>query len=184
MHSAPSSIRRAVSATLVLLLHLLLLVALLRSVIHPNRPAAMREIFFQFAPPANRASPLPPPPLPTLLVPSRGGVTSGALPSLAPAAPDIRGLGQALFGCAPENLGSLTQDQRSHCTAGLTRPDTDAAPSTHVKNAARWEGELKARNAPGRIPCTYVAVTPVTTSAGGTKVPMAEFVCLHKLMSQ
>jgi hypothetical protein len=181
-----ATIRRAVSATLVLLLHLLLLAALLRSVIHPSPPAAIREIFFQLAPRSERASPLPPPPLPALLVPPRGGVTSGAMPSPAPAAPDIRGLGQSLFGCAPETLGNLTPEQRSHCTTGFARPDGNAvaAPSSHVKNAARWEGELKARNTPGRIPCTYVAVTPVTQSAGGTKVPMAEFVCLHKLMSQ
>jgi hypothetical protein len=174
---------RAVSATLVLLLHLLLLIALLHSVIRPNRPAAMREIFFQFAPRREPAIPLPPPPLPAMATPPRGGALSGAMPSPAPAAPDIRGLGQSLFGCAPENLGNLTPEQRSHCTTGLMRPDANAAPSTHVKDAARWEGELKARNTPGRIPCTYVAVTPVTQSAGGTKVPMAEFVCLHKLLS-
>jgi hypothetical protein len=179
-----SSIRRIVSATLVLLLHLLLLMALLHSVIRPNRPAAMREIFFSFAPRSAPAIPLPPPPLPAMAMPPRGGALSGAMPSLAPAAPDIRGLGQALFGCAPENLTSLTQEQRSHCAAGLTRRDTNTAPASHVKDAARWEGELKERNTPGRIPCTYIAVTPVMQSAGGTKVPMAEFVCLHKLMSQ
>jgi hypothetical protein len=182
--SPSASIRRIVSATLVLLLHLLLLTALLHSVIRPNRPAAIGEIFFQFALPTNRASPLPPPPLPPLLAPPRGGATSGAMPSLAPAAPDIRGLGQALFGCAPENIGSLTPEQRSHCAAGLMRPDANAAPPTHVKNAGRWADELKARNTPGRIPCTYIAVTPAMAGGGDNKVPMAEFVCLHKLMSQ
>lgn len=178
--SHPSSIRRAVSAMLVLLLHLLLLMALLRSVIHPSRPAAMHEIFFQFAPPGPRATPLPPPPLPAMRAPERGGAPAGALPSLA--APDISGLGQALFGCAPENLGNLTPE-RSHCATAFARPDANAAPSSHVKDAARWAGELKARGTPGRIPCTYIAVTPAVAGGGDTKVPMAEFVCLHKLLN-
>jgi hypothetical protein len=181
MHSAPSSIRRAVSATLVLLLHLLLLAVLLRSVIHPNRPAAMREIFFQLPPRAKPATPLPP--LPAMMTPPRGGATSGTMPSLA--APDIRGLGQALFGCAPENLGNLTPEQRSHCVTGFARPDGNAvaAPSTHVKDAARWANGIEERNTPGRIPCTYIAVTPAVAGGGDSKVPMAEFVCLHKLLN-
>jgi hypothetical protein len=184
--SPSANIRRIVSAALVLLLHLLLLAALLHSVIHPVRTAAMREIFFQLAPRRERAIPLPAPPLPAMIAPPRGGVTTGAMPTPAPAAPDMRGLGQALFGCAPEILGSLTPEQRSHCTTGFARPDANAvaAPSTHVKDAARWAGALKERNTPGRIPCTYIAVTPVMAGAGGTKVPMAEFVCLHKLLSQ
>jgi len=173
------STRRIVSAALVLLLHLLLLAALLRSVIRPDRPAAMHEIFFSFPPRSERAAPLPAPPLPAMLVP-RGGVTSGAMPSPAP---DIRGLGQALFGCAPEMLAGLTQEQRSHCATGLARPDANAAPSTHVKHAARWAGELKERTTPGRIPCTYIAVTPAMAGGGDDKVPMAEFVCLHTLLS-
>lgn len=182
--SPSANIRRIVSATLVLLLHLLLLAALLHSVIRPTRPAAMREIFFQLAPRREPAAPLPPPPLPAMAVPPRGGALSGAMPSQAPAAPDIRGVGQALFGCAPENLGNLTPEQRSHCTAGFARPDAGTEPSTHVKDAARWTDELKTRNTPGRIPCTYIAVTPAMAGGGDNKVPMAEFVCLHKLMSQ
>jgi hypothetical protein len=182
MRNTHRSMPRIVSVLLVLLLHLLLLVALLHSVIRPNRPATMREIFFQFAPRMERVSPLPPPPLPAMLVP-RGGVTSGVLPSPAPAAPDIRGLGQALFGCAPEGLAGLTPEQRSHCVTGFARPDGNAAPLTHVKDAARWANGIKERNTPGRIPCTYIAVTPTVAGAGGTKVPMAEFVCLHKLLS-
>jgi hypothetical protein len=66
----------------------------------------------------------------------------------------------------------------------LARPGADAASSSHVKDAGRWAGELKERNTPGRIPCTYIAVTPAMAGGGDNKVPMAEFVCLHKLMSQ
>lgn len=181
--SPSANIRRIISAALVLLLHLLLLVALLRSVIHPVRPTTIREIFFRLAPQPDRASPLPPP-LPAMATPPRGGVVSGAMPSLAPAAPDIRGLGQALFGCAPENLGNLTQEQRSHCATSLARPDGSAVaePSTLVKDAVRWVGALKERNTPGRIPCTYIAVTPAMAGGGDNKVPMAEFACLHKLL--
>lgn len=181
--SPPPGIRRIVSAALVLLLHLLLVMALLHSVIRPDRPAAMREIFFHFAPPAQRAAPLPPP-LPAMVTPPRGGVVSGAAPLPIPAAPDMRGVGQSLFGCAPENLGSLTPEQRSHCDTAFARPGAGTEPPSHVKDAARWADELKARNTPGRIPCTYIAVTPAMAGGGDNKVPMAEFVCLHKLLSQ
>ena len=33
----------------------------------------------------------------------------------APAAPDLSGLGQSLFGCAPETWSSLTPEQRAKC---------------------------------------------------------------------
>ncbi|HVW74586.1 MAG TPA: hypothetical protein VHC39_13180 [Rhizomicrobium sp.] len=69
-------------------------------------------------------------------------------PSLAPTpAPDLRGFGQALFGCAPEHYSDLTPDQRAHCPkpgeglANKEEPDLMGTPS-HVKDNARWANAM------------------------------------------
>ena len=80
------------------------------------------------------------------------------LPPIAmpPPTTDLQAFGNALFGCAPENLSKLTPEQRTHCsgfgaaphgTIGVTEP-----PSL-VKDLPRREAELAARNTPTRIPC-------------------------------
>ena len=160
---------RAVSLLLVALLHALLLFSILHfMVVTPKTviaraPEHLLEMIIDtrpkpvpLTPAAPRAKPLP-------SRPSRGGVTSGAMPSYAPpvAPPDVTGLGQALFGCAPENLPNLTPDQRAHCTNGITRPDDSALaePKSHVKDPMRREAEMRAKNTPGRVPCTYVTST-------------------------
>ena len=102
------------------------------------------------------------------------------MPSLAPPAltPDIRGLGQALLGCAPENLANLTPAQRAHCPGGFSRPADTAVvePSSHVKDPLRRVAEMRARNTQARVPCTSVIDAPV---GGGTAaVPMADPFCL------
>ena len=180
--------QRAVGLALVVLLHLLLLAALLQAVIHPGRPmAAAREIILHFIP---RAVPVPEPkPLPEVTRPLRGGTPPVVVPlppiTTAPA-PDLRGLGQSLFGCSPDALATASPQQRSQCLNGLTRPGDGlaVAPHDHTKDPDRWANAIRERNAPpGRIPCTYIATTPVTGGAGGDHVPMVELVCLHKLLS-
>src|SRR6185437_8373777 len=83
------------------------------------------------------------------------------LPPLAlpPPATDLQAFGQALFGCAPENLNSLTAEQRAHCAAP-GRPPRDATgmaelPSL-VTDLPRRQAELAARNTPARVPCASV----------------------------
>jgi hypothetical protein len=178
--------QRALGLALVALLHLLLLMALLQAVIHPSRPvAAAREIFLRFIP----RPPQPPVVVPVpkaVAIPPRGGAPLRAIVPLAPVtpAPDLRGLGQSLFGCSPESLASASPQERSHCLSGLARPGDGAVPHDHTKDSERWANAIKERNAPpGQIPCTYIAETPVTAGVGGYKVPMVEMVCLHKLLS-
>ncbi len=182
----PYGASRAVSLVLVALLHGLLLFAILHfMVVTPKSviaaaPEHLLELIINTArkpvpvtSPAMRAKPVP-------ARPSPGGVTSGAMPSYAPpvAPPDVSGLGQALFGCAPENLPNLTPDQRAHCTNGFTRPDDNALaePKSHVQDLARREAEMRAKNTPGRVPCT--SLTEVQTSlSGSTMVPLVDPVC-------
>jgi len=177
--------QRAFGLALVALLHLLLLLALLQSVIHPIQPKAAREIFLRFVP---RPHPKPEEvPGPTIaLPPLRGGTppTIVSPPVTTAPAPDLRGLGQNLFGCSPESLATALPETRSACLNGFDRR-TVTAPVDHSKNPDRWANAIRERNAPpGRIPCTYIAETPVIAGgAGGYKVPMVEMVCLHKLLS-
>jgi hypothetical protein len=176
---------RLLSLLLVALLHALLLFAILHflvvtpAAIVVRAPEHLLEIIINTAkkpapvsltaPRSGRA--------PTL--PKAGGVPYGAMPSFAPPVvpPDVIGLGQALFGCAPENLPNLTPDQRAHCTNGLTRPDDNALvePKSHVKDPLRREAEMRAKNTPGRVPCTYVTSTPA--AHGSTAAPMVDPIC-------
>jgi len=173
--------RRLSSAFLVALLHGLLLLALLHFLVPSQSRPGTQRILESFVTFARKAAPAEAPPLPAMPAPpSRGGVTSGAAPSLAPtiAAPDIRGLGQSLFGCAPETLANLSPEQRSHCTNGLARPDDSAViePPSHVKDPARRAAEMRAKNTPGRIPCTYLGQAPAPY--GSTTTVMADPVCV------
>jgi hypothetical protein len=180
-----SQSQRAISALLVLLLHALLLFAFLQFLVKPQgagmpNPERLLELMISMP----RVSAPPPPAAPARQrAPVRvqpGGEQSGAMPSLAPPAltPDIRGLGQALLGCAPENLVNLTPEQRARCHSGFSRPDDSAViePPSHVKDPLRRAAEMKARSAPLRIPCTSVIDAPV---GGGTAaVPMADPFCV------
>ena len=191
MHSVPRPThqQRALSLLLVALLHAALLFAVLHFlVMTPKRgiasaPEHLLEMIINTAKkpvpiiiPAGRARPTP-------ARPTTGGETSGAMPSYAPpvAPPDITGLGQAIFGCAPENIPNLTPDQRAHCAnamGGFIRPDEHALtePKSHVQDPARREAEMRAKNGQARVPCT--SFTEVQTSPGGsTMVPMLDPVC-------
>ena len=104
------------------------------------------------APGSRRGKPSPVPPLvaPQIIPPV-------ALPP--PPMTDLRAFGNALFGCAPENLNNLTPEQRAHCIgfAALPRDSDGVAESRSlVKDLPRREAELAARNTPARVPCASV----------------------------
>src|SRR3954462_6563376 len=165
--SVPSQPQRVISALLVLLLHVLLLLAFLQFLVKPQGPRLPNpERLLEFVIRMTTNPPPAPAPasrrqqrVPARRLPSED--TAGPLPSLtAPIeTPDIRGLGQALLGCAPENLSNLTAEQRSHCPGGISRPADGALmePPSHVKDPLRRAAEMAAKNAPLRIPCTSVA---------------------------
>ncbi len=173
----------ALSLVLVVLLHALLLFAFLHFLVTAPRsvrpvPERLLEMIISTARKPLLA-PMTAPPSKPATAPHRGGEHSGVMPSYAPpvAAPDVTGLGQALFGCAPENP-NLSPEQRAHCTNGFTRPDDNALiePKSHVKDPARREAEMRTKNTPGRVPCT--SLTEVQTSlAGNTMVPLVDPVC-------
>jgi hypothetical protein len=181
----PNTQARLLSLLLVALLHALLLFAVLRFMVVTPKTAAtstqehLLEMIINTArkpvpvtvqAPTSRTAPT---------LPRRGGVYTGPMPSFAPPvpAPDVQGLGQALFGCAPENIPNLTPDQRAHCTNGFTRPDENALvePKSHVQDPLRREAEMRAKNTPGRVPCTYVS--SADAPHGSTPAFMLDPVC-------
>lgn len=181
----PDYSQRAISFLLVVLLHALLLFAVLHFMVVTQKgsvTAAPEHLLEMIINTARKPVPAPAPPprsMPAPSLPQRGGVTSGAMPSFVPpvAAPDVTGLGQALFGCAPENIPNLTPDQRAHCTNGFTRPDDNALvePRSHVQDLARREAEMRTKNTTGRVPCTSLA--EVETFDSSAVVPVVDPVC-------
>lgn len=173
--------RRALGASLVLLLHGLLLLALLHALTTPARrtPQSAREIIFHLIarpaqPKAQTAAPLAES---TPRAPRRVAPVVAAQPS-APA-PDIQGIGKSLFGCALENLSNLTPQQRAACSTGaLARPDGTAVnePSSHVKDPRRRAAEMAAKTAPAKVPCSYM--TNAQTPIGNVPVTMMDLECL------
>ncbi|HEY4076605.1 MAG TPA: hypothetical protein VGM26_06690 [Rhizomicrobium sp.] len=164
-----------------MLLHGLLLLALLHFLVQSQSRLGTQAVLESFITFGQKPAPAQAPPLPAMFAPpSRGGVTSGAAPSLAPAvpAPDVRGLGQSLFGCAPETLANLSPEQRSHCTTGFAQPDDSAVvePSSHVKDPSRRAAEMRTKNTPGRVPCSYLGEAPAPH--GSTTTVMADPVCV------
>lgn len=180
---------RTLSLLLVLLLHALLLFAVLHFlVVTPkagiaSAPEHLLELIIDTARKPKPVAAPAPHTRHTPVLPKPGGVFSGKMPTYTPpvAPPDVTGLGQAIFGCAPENIPNLTPDQRAHCTdamGGFTRPDDNALaqPKSHVKDPARRQAEMRTKNTPGRVPCT--SLTEVQTSlAGTTMVPLVDPVC-------
>jgi hypothetical protein len=153
---------------LVLLLHLALLLGLLRAVTAPMQspPIQAREMILRLMPrlkstPAKKAAPR------AVVSPQLRSPVVPLVPPPPAAAPDLSGFGQSLFGCAPENLGNLSREERAHCDTGPMRPDDNAMTESrsHVKDPNRRAAEMAAKNTPGRIPCTYVTASPSPSSS-------------------
>lgn len=161
----PQSTQRITSLMLVMLLHGVLLMLLLHAFTQKGtRVLSPRETILRLLPllrptpredaaasagAARNARPLPAPIIPPAV-------------STEPAAPDITGLGFHLFGCAPEQLARMTAQERARCATGLKAPGREVViiPKSHVQDPARRAAEMKAKNAPPRVPCTYTGSAP------------------------
>jgi hypothetical protein len=179
--------QRATGAALVLLLHALLLMAALRAITHPGTQVrAEHELLFVLPslrkpPPRATVTAPPAPPAPrgiTLVLP----VTP---PPLATPTPDIKGLGQNLFGCAPETLGNLSSEQRARCggiVPGVEGLGLGQARS-HVKDPELRAAEMEKMNTPMSVPC----VTIQTQSLGPAyqqHILMVDPVCANEQLNR
>jgi hypothetical protein len=177
--SSGNRTHRAISILLVLLLHTLLILALLRFMVRPQNSA------FRMAPPTrlfetivNTARLPGPGTRKGAPKPARTGAAVQPVPQTTPLAeplpptpaPDVRGFGQALLGCAPENLANLDEVQRSRCGKFGALPSHDPGAVDYadhgVPGAKRWARELARKNAPLLLPCGNPrAADPVYTGA-------------------
>jgi hypothetical protein len=68
-------------------------------------------------------------------------------PSPLGPAPDFKGFGRSLFGCAPEHYADLPAEERAHCPKpgeGLARePDLATPPRSHVKDELYWQEQFR-----------------------------------------
>ncbi|HEX4270757.1 MAG TPA: hypothetical protein VHZ32_05200 [Rhizomicrobium sp.] len=157
--AAQQNWQRAGGATLVLLLHMLVLLAALRAITAPGI-APRREQELTFVLPTLRKLP-PKTAIMPQTAPSPRAITLPPPPALpppaSPAAPDVRSLGRSLFGCAPENLGNLPSEQRARCS-GIAPSDGMAviAPRSHVKDPELRAAEMEKKNTPMTVPCVTI----------------------------
>lgn len=167
--SSENRTQRAISILLVLILHALLIFALLRSMISPQNSAfrmmpepRLVELIINTARlPDPRGRKEAPKPAPTRAAVQHVPQSSplAEQPPLAVPTPDIRGFGQALVGCAPENFTNLDDTQRSRCRklGALASYDPSAVNyadhSDQVPGVKRWEQELARKKAPLLLPC-------------------------------
>jgi len=173
--SAEDRTHHAISILLVLTLHALLILALLRFLVSPQNfvftpQTHLPEMFINTArPPApamRKEAPRPAPPR------AARPASKPLAPSEAPAmpVPDIKGFGQVLDGCAPQNFANLDDAQRSRCQSLGLVPSHDlgavdyADRTAQVPGAKQWERELARKKAPLLLPCgNPVAFDPVYT---------------------
>lgn len=167
------------SLALVMLLPGLLLMLLLQTFTHkgvgtlPARETILRLLPLlkpaseQEAAPRSSASPRPAP----IAIPA--APQTGATPE----APDLRALGDRLFGCAPERLAVMTPEERARCATGLAAPDRSVVtiPKSRVRDPQRRAAEMAAKNKPLVVPCTYVIDAPAPH--GTTPAVMVNPVC-------
>jgi len=91
-------------------------------------------------------------PSPLVAVPSPEALPGGA---------EISGLGQMLFGCAPEIYATLSPESRARCPKPgeglpLNAPPNLLTTRSHVKNEALWAADLARKQSAPWAPCTTV----------------------------
>jgi hypothetical protein len=157
----PDHADKAVSAGLVLLLHILVLAALLagQKKLHDASP---RETILRLLPRA------PPVEAPAVTSPSVAPVRKPAhiiVPNVVVPAPDATVLAPALNGCALEALDSLSPEQRAKCVAyqndvvGAARNARDHSAlnkPTQAKSAETWAQAIVKRNTPAKVDCARI----------------------------
>jgi len=182
--SSRSRTHRAISILLVLILHTLLILALARFMVRPQNPAfrtvpqaRLFEMIIDTArfpvPGTAKRAPRPAPVRAAVRpVPQTAPLAEPPPPAVPTPAPDIRGFGQALTGCAPENLANLDDAERSRCGKFGALPSHDpgavdyADRADQIPGAKRWARELARKKAPLLLPCgNPYSADPVYTGA-------------------
>lgn len=163
----PDHADRAVSAGLVLLLHILVLAVLLSSKhkLHEDNPreTILRLLPFLRSAPTEEAPSVPRPSVAPIRKPVPIIVPDVVVP--APSTPDATVLAPALNGCALENLDNLSPEQREKCVTyqndvvGAARNAKDHSAlnkPTQSKSAETWAQAIVKRNTPAKVDCASI----------------------------
>jgi hypothetical protein len=163
-------------ATSALVLHGLIVIALLSAVVVEKLPKkSENETTLTLLPVPERAQKAAP-------VKAHGGAAAGAISAplpqfVSPDAPSLQALslGEALFGCRPENLRDLTKEQQEKCAKlshGRMVAMEDGLPIYIKPEGPEWEGlrnsDLRARERNTADPCLTAKLT-------GTE-------CIHEIL--
>lgn len=166
---------KAVSAGLVLLLHILVLASLLTMRVkhHESQPSETILRLLPFL----RSEPAPQAPAAPELPPMQRPVAPRIVPDVVPPAttqPNATVLGPALNDCALENLNNLAPEQRAKCAtyqegiAGQARAKAREGLSqpTKSKSAADWAQAIVQRNTPTKVDCASVHTEALGVGGG------------------
>jgi hypothetical protein len=160
---------RAVSAGLVLLLHLLILAALLYSRVKTHGVSEPRETILALLPLLKHELPVHNNPGTTPKTKRQVmPVRTSPYPNITPpiqAVPDATVLGPALNGCSLETMDKLSPEQRAKCIAyqndvvGAARNAKDhdgLNKASRAVAAADWAQAIVKRNTPAKVDCTSI----------------------------
>ena len=164
------NIRRAVSAGLVLVFHLMILAALLFARAKTHGVSETRETTLTLLPLLRHELPAQASPNRAHLsprqkrAPAAEQIPQNSAPPVT-ATPDATVLGPALNGCDLENLDKLSPEQRSRCIAyqndvvGASRQAKDhdgLNKASRSVAAAEWAQSIVKRNMPAKVDCARV----------------------------
>lgn len=173
---------KAISAGLVVLLHLVILIALLHARAKTHDISEAPETILTLFPLLRHEQPAQAPPSGTRSAPKTKPQTlpipTNRYQNISPpvqAAPDATVLGPALNGCDLENMGRLSPEQRARCIAyqndvvgaariakdhdGLNKP-------TRAVAATDWAQAIVKRNTPVKVDCATINTEAVGALGG------------------
>jgi hypothetical protein len=164
--------RKVAGAAIVAVLHVAIALLFLRAMLAPKHTAVpVRETVLYLQPlPKPKAEKIVPPsrkPMPKISIPFHNVIT---LPqSQDENAKVLQGLGRELFDCRPENLSTLSAEQRAQCANRSLKPDDSVDYADHTDramDAARWAREKQRKNGPALLPCASTQSIFATLSTG------------------
>jgi hypothetical protein len=157
--------RHITGASAVALLHLIVIAFLMRATlvaVHVGEPAREGIVWFVFPKPVKtkpvRVIPSPPPQSPRQRAYSFSGIAlpPAFAPARAPARMPAGGLHALLFDCAPENLATLSAEQRLQCASRIPTPSDSDLYADHTNrshDATLWARGRSRKDQPLLLPC-------------------------------
>jgi hypothetical protein len=176
-------LRRVASALLVVLFHVLVILAIMRTALQQRAESlpSAREVILHFIQPSRPAAKKPetlPPSVPLIarpLSPALPGPGERVIPLAPKSTGSLNGMYFYLYECTPENFANLTEAEKTRCAQASLSPVPNDTRSllnqpSRAKDAPRWQRALARKKNPTLLPCM---------SPGGFN-PVGTALCLGK----